>query len=303
MLEKCCLILHRKSANRADVKEAVNAVRKSGVRLRVRIPWNRKDKSRVVREAIEAGATRIIAGGGDGTVNAVVGALVGDGSEPPEEILGVLPLGTANDFARGQGLPVEDVTECLRLACTVEPRPTDIGMVNGRPFINVASGGFGAEVTATTPEEMKLRLGGLAYTIMGLMKIIQFQPYHGKLFIPGEQPREGNMLLMAVGNSSLAGGGFAVAPKAVTDDGLLDLMVFHHEPGTSLAGIAAELQEVDNAENKHLNYLQLPEFCIEVDSEMYLNVDGEPFLGTRFEFTVLKRHVKLAIPPASFSVE
>ena len=92
-MAKICLILHRKSANRPEVKAAVKAVRRSGVDLRVRIPWNKKDKSLVVREALEAGAERLIAGGGDGTINAVCNALVGRGKSPPETELGVLPLG------------------------------------------------------------------------------------------------------------------------------------------------------------------------------------------------------------------
>jgi lipid kinase YegS len=297
--EKCCLILHRKSANRPEVKQAIKKIRKSGIKLRVRIPWNKKDKSKVVHEAMRAGATRIIAGGGDGTINAVAGAIVGDGVVTPLQILGVLPLGTANDFANGQGLPVHDLAECLHIACTTVPRQMDVGRVNGRPFFNVASGGFGAEVTATTPDEMKRRLGGLAYTITGLIKVMQFQPYCGQLIIPGKPVLEGNMLMMAVGNSRLAGGGFAVAPKAILDDGLLDLMILHHEPGSSLAGIASELTDIENTNNRHLNYRQLPSFSIVVNDEMYLNVDGEPFRGTRFDFSILNRFLKLAIPALS----
>jgi diacylglycerol kinase family enzyme len=83
MSDEICLILHRKSANRLEVKDAVKAVVKSGIPLRVRIPWNKADKAVVVREAVKAGARRIIAGRGDGTINAVVNALVGNGKKPP----------------------------------------------------------------------------------------------------------------------------------------------------------------------------------------------------------------------------
>ena len=99
---------------------------------------------------------------------------------------------------------------------------TDVGRGNSRCFINVTSGGFGAEITATTPVEMKKRLGGAAYTLMGLIKVFNPQPYRGRLLVPGEEPVEGAMLVMAVGNNRLAGGGFEVAPKAKMDDGLLD---------------------------------------------------------------------------------
>ena len=75
MASEICLILHRKSSNEPSVKEAVKFVRSQGIDLRVRIPWNKKDKPRVVKEALADGASRIIAGGGDGTINAVVNAL------------------------------------------------------------------------------------------------------------------------------------------------------------------------------------------------------------------------------------
>ena len=109
MPEKNYLILHRKSANRPEVKAAVKAVRKTGVDLRVIVPFNKKEKPRVVKEALERGAQRIVAGGGDGTINAVANSLIGDGLRKPGTILGILPLGTANDFARGCELPLDDL--------------------------------------------------------------------------------------------------------------------------------------------------------------------------------------------------
>ena len=87
----------------------------------------------------------------------LTGDYPGDGKAKPDVTLGVMPLGTANDFARGCELPTEDLTECLRIACTREGREIDVGTLNGRPFINVASLGFGAEITATTPVQLKKR--------------------------------------------------------------------------------------------------------------------------------------------------
>jgi len=189
MPEQNCLILHRKSANEPAVKQAVRTVRKEGIDLRVLVPFNKSEKPRVVREALERGAERIIAGGGDGTINAVADAIVGDGSEKPDVTLGVFPLGTANDFARGCVLPLNDLTECLRIACTRAGREIDIGVLNGRKFINVASAGFGAEITATTPVDLKKALGGAAYTLMGMIKALNLTPYPGRLLIPGDLSR------------------------------------------------------------------------------------------------------------------
>ncbi len=291
MASEICLVLHRKSANEPAIKEAVKHVRGKGINLRVRIPWNKKDKPRAVTEALADGAKRIIAGGGDGTINAVVNALVGKGKKPPRASMGILPLGTANDFARGCDLPVDDLKRCLEIACTSRPRKIDVGRVNSRCFINVTSGGFGAEITATTPVEMKKKLGGGAYTIMGLIKAFNLEPYEGRLLVPGEEPQEGAMLLMVVGNNRLAGGGFEVAPKARLDDGLLDLVMVRHQPKMQLTRLAAELKTIDSPDNRYLYYRQLAEFTIESKRDVHFNLDGEPTRKNRLKFSVLPKHL------------
>ena len=293
MTDKTCLICHRKSANEPYVKEAVKAVRKEGIDLRVLVPFNKAEKPRVVREALERGAERVIAGGGDGTINAVANALVGNGKTRPTAELGVFPLGTANDFARGLGLPSENLVECLRIACTRESRPIDVGVMNKRFFINVASAGFGAEITATTPINLKKALGGGAYTLMGMVKALQLTPYRGQLIVPGEKPIDGSMLFMAVGNNHFAGGGFDVAPNAKLDDGLLDLTAISLEPGASLVDLKNELDDPMNPDNKHVHYRQLPEFTLRSERKMHCNLDGEPVLKKKFRFGILPSHLSV----------
>ncbi len=294
MSERTCLILHRKSANEPYVKEAVKTVRREGVKLRVLIPWNKSEKPKVVREALARGAERIIAGGGDGTINAVARALVGEGREKPKATLGVLPLGTANDFARGCGLPSDDHTECLRIACTRDARAMDVGKANNRFFINVASAGFGAEITATTPIELKKKLGGTAYSLVGLTKMFNLAPYTGRLRIPGEDPLDGEMLFMAVGNNRYAGGGFDVAPQARVDDGLLDLAAVRHPKSFNLTQLNRELEDPMNPKNEFLFYRQLPQFIIEADEKLHCNLDGEPILKKRLAFSILPQHLGVA---------
>ena len=293
MTEDICLICHRKSANEPYVKEAVKSVRKQGIDLRVLVPFNKAEKPRVVEEALDRGAKRIIAGGGDGTINAIANALIGDGKSKPRTELGIFPLGTANDFARGLGLPGDHLAECLRIACTRKARPIDVGVMNKRFFINVASAGFGAEITATTPIQLKKALGGGAYTIMGLIKALDLSPYTGRLLIPGQEPISGNMLFMAVGNNHYAGGGFDVAPKAKLDDGLLDLVKVGLEPGEPVVNLKRELDDPMNPNNKHVGYMQLSEFTIESDRKMHCNLDGEPILRKKFRFGVLPQHLSV----------
>ncbi len=294
MASDVCLVLHRKSANEPAVKEAVQHVRRKGINLQVRIPWNKRDKARVVREAVADGATRIIAGGGDGTINAVANALIGKGKKKPPATMGVFPLGTANDFAHGCGLPVKDLNRCLEIACSQRARKIDVGRANSRFFINVTSGGFGAEITATTPVEMKKKLGGGAYTIMGLIKVFNLKPYEGRLLVPDEEPVEGSMLMMAVGNNRLAGGGFEVAPKARLNDGLLDLAVVRYAKTMQPIRLAKELENPEAADNKYLYYRQLAKFTLEGTRDVHFNLDGEPTTEKKLKFSVLPKHLGVA---------
>jgi diacylglycerol kinase family enzyme len=138
---------------------------------------------------------------------------------------------------------------------------------------------------------MKKKLGGGAYTIMGLIKAFHLQPYTGRLLVPGEKPVEGAMVLMAVGNNRLAGGGFEVAPKGRLDDGLLDLAMILHDPKPQLTRLAAEFKTIDSPDNRVVYYRQLAKFTLECDKEVHFNLDGEPTLTNRIKFSVLPKHL------------
>jgi len=297
MPKKACLLLHKKSCMRPDVKDAIKNVQQSGVDLMVRIPWGKRDLTTFVKEAKKVGITRIIAGGGDGTLNDVVNCLMKKG-RTEDFSLGVFPLGTANDFARGSGIPRDDLPAALQLAATGVATPIDVGEANGRFFVNVASGGFGAEVTATTPKQMKAALGGLAYTLMGMVKAMNLQPYTGRLITADGKTEEGSMVVMAVGNNRFAGGGFEVAPKADLQDGLLDLAAISSADVRNAKAIAAELQDPFNEGNQFLLYRQLDRFVIESNKPLHMNLDGEPCVDHRFEFRTHPRALDVVLADA-----
>ena len=99
---------------------------------------------------------------------------------------------------------------------------------------------------------MKKALGGGAYTLMGIVKAFDLQPYTGRLLVPGKEPDEGSMLFMGVGNSRLAGGGFEIAPLAKLDDGLLDLAVIKAGTAGEMMHLGEELEDPMNPSNKVL---------------------------------------------------
>jgi lipid kinase YegS len=289
-----CLILHKKSANRPEVRQAIDFCKQQGVDLKVRIPWRGKDRREFIDQAIKTGTSRIIAGGGDGTLNKVVNVLMKK-DRSRKVSLGIMPLGTANDFAYGASIPRDDLNAALLLAATGDPTPIDVGKANDRFFLNVASGGFGAEVTATTPQKLKAALGGAAYTLAGLAKALKLQPSNCRIHMDGGAVEEVSMVAMAVGNNRFAGGGFEVAPKADMRDGLLDFSVLTADSIPNAAKLAAQLSDPMAASDKLLRHHQAKSISIESGRPLHMNLDGEPFIEKRFDFDTIRQGLSVVL--------
>ena len=145
------IVIHGKAAGRMDVREAVKAARARGHRVEVSVTWEAGDAARLAELAVAAGQAIVVAGGGDGTVNEVAtGLMRASSSADCRPAIGILPLGTANDLAHACGIPL-DPAEALRLVTDGHPQPIDVGRVQDRVFVNVATGGFGTQVTLETP--------------------------------------------------------------------------------------------------------------------------------------------------------
>ncbi|CDL48465.1 Transcription regulator [contains diacylglycerol kinase catalytic domain] [Klebsiella pneumoniae ISC21] len=190
------LILNGKGANEPQLREAVNLLRDEGIDIHVRVTWEKGDAARFIDEALQLNVETVIAGGGDGTINEVATALVERGGKMA---LGILPLGTANDFATSVGIP-QDLASALKLAIVGRDVPIDIVRVNDKTgFINMATGGFGTRITTETPEKLKAALGGVSYLIHGLMRMDTLKP--DRCEIRGENFHwQGDALVIGIGN-------------------------------------------------------------------------------------------------------
>jgi YegS/Rv2252/BmrU family lipid kinase len=138
--------------------------------------------------------------------------------------LGILPLGTAKDFAHSAAIPVQDLTAALQLAANAPPRWIDLGLLNSKPFVNIVSGGFGSRVTVETDPELKRRLGGLAYVLTGISRFAELSANRGSFRAEGFS-WEGPFVAVAIGNGRHGWRRRAALPDALIDDGLLDLMI------------------------------------------------------------------------------
>lgn len=207
------LILNGKSTDNLPLREAIMLLREEGMTIHVRVTWEKGDAARYVEEARKLGVATVIAGGGDGTINEVSTALIQcEGDDIPA--LGILPLGTANDFATSVGIP-EALDKALKLAIAGNAIAIDMAQVNKQTcFINMATGGFGTRITTETPEKLKAALGGVSYIIHGLMRMDTLQP--DRCEIRGENFHwQGDALVIGIGNGRQAGGGQQLCPNSV----------------------------------------------------------------------------------------
>lgn len=279
------LILNGKSASEPRVREAVATLRAEGHRVEIRVTWEAGDVERLTAEALVDAASgaidTIVAGGGDGTVNGVFAAAA-LAMPVPAVAFGILPLGTANDFARAAALPVDDLAACLRIAATAAARPMDIGLLDGHPFVNLLTGGFGSRVTVETDPDLKRLLGGLAYVLTGLARLSDLTASTGRFTAEGFS-WEGPFLAVAIGNGRLAGGGIPLCPDATIDDGLLDLMIVPELAFPDRSDILGRLVR-DGADALGALQLTTRSRWIEFTSpdKLHINLDGEPRQADRF---------------------
>lgn len=285
------LILNGKGAGNEELRIAIGALRKEGENLYVRVTWEYGDAARYVEEAIGLGCETVIAGGGDGTINEVAGALAQyQGQQRP--VLGIVPLGTANDFATACNIPLQP-EQALQLAVKGRAVDIDLANVNNQHFfINMATGGFGTRITTETPEKLKAALGGVSYFIHGLLRLDTLKA--DRCEITGPDFRwEGDALVIGIGNGRQAGGGQQICPDALINDGLLQLRLLTSEE--LLPSFLRSL--LNNEENKNIVSASLPWLEITAPHDMTFNLDGEPLTGKQFRIEVLPSAIQCRLPP------
>jgi lipid kinase YegS len=288
---RAILILHGKQALNEDVRAAVDSKRKRGWQLDVRVTWEAGDAQRLVKEALADGHREIIAGGGDGTLRDIAEALAQAGTDAS---LTILPLGTANDFARSAEVPL-DIDKALDLL-DVPARAVDMGSVDGQLFLNMATGGFGSQVTANTSEDLKKILGGAAYLFTGLSRFSELRAAHGELTGP-DFHWQGDLLALGIGNGRQAGGGHPLCPTALADDGLLDISIL--PAPQEVVGTLKSLLEGGLGFDNMFVRARLPWVELKSVQGLDINLDGEPLSGESLRFEIRPSVLRVHLPAHS----
>ncbi|WP_181919508.1 lipid kinase [Alkalilimnicola ehrlichii] len=283
-------------ANRAcrdgeiDLKPALAQLDERGVAAHVVYPDGVAELQRDIREASGRWGTVIVAGG-DGTLHAAIPAL-----READVVLGILPLGTANDLARGLDIPL-DLVGAAEVIGSGRVRPIDIAAVNDTFFLNAASIGLGVAVTRelSNSGNLKRRWGALSYARALVNAMSNVDAFRVRLTIDGEQ-KSVRSLQVTIGNGPYYGGGMAIAPEARVDDGTLYLYSVAPRPFWQLARLLTAIPRGGQGRYPQVLAQQARRIQVDTDEPLPITADGEPCGKTPATFEVLPAEVRVWVP-------
>ncbi|QOR66901.1 diacylglycerol kinase [Cytobacillus suaedae] len=228
------------------------------------------DATDAARIAAERNFDVVIAAGGDGTINEVVNGLA---EQPYRPKLGVIPVGTTNDFARAIGVngSIETAVGAIVEGIT---EPIDIGRVNDKYFVNIAGGGRLTELTYEVPSKLKTMLGQLAYYLKGMEILPSIRPTHVEIEYDGKE-FEGEIMLFLVSLTNSVGGFEKLAPDSRLNDGLFDLIILKKANLADFVKIASLALRGEHINDPHVIYTKANRIKVNPTEKMQLNLDGE----------------------------
>jgi YegS/Rv2252/BmrU family lipid kinase len=273
------------------------ALRGHGLTLRREDTRDLEHARELALQAASAGEI-VLALSGDGMLGALADAL----REVPGAVLGILPGGRGNDLARVLGMPADAIAACAAFASGV-PRPIDLGLVlavdgdlHGRSFVGIASAGFDSDANRIA-NQAPAWLGGQVYAYGALRALLSWRPARIEIELdpPGER-RTFTGYSVAAANSKAYGGGMNLAPDALLDDGLLEIVIVEQ---VSRLRFLANLSKVFKGEHVHLNnvhVLRAAEVAIAADRPFTMYADGDPIGELPLRVRALRGAVNMIVP-------
>lgn len=235
------------------------------------VPY-RIEKDKDLSEAfdcIDADYDYILIAGGDGTVDSVVNTMKKMNIDIP---IAILPVGTANDFGKFLNIP-HNVKKACKQILTSKPKKIDIGKINDKYFVNVASFGFFTEVSQKTDTALKNTIGKLAYYLKGIEVLPNFRKLKVKLSSQ-EVEYDGEMYLALIFNGQTAGN-LNLATKAEIDDGYLDVILIKAVQIYEIIPLFIAILKGEHLDSDKVLYFKTNDIRIECDEDLVTDIDGE----------------------------
>jgi len=276
-------------------RKAVARGRPSWTDFGLQVTGGPGDAVRLAREAVAGGAEIVVAVGGDGTVNEVAQGLLGS-----RAALGIVPVGSGNGLARALRIPLRPERALDSLETGVRRR-MDVGLINGRLFLNVAGAGFDAVVGVAFHESGRRggRRGLFGYVRLGLREIASYRAPRVTLEEDGRR-HELTPFVLTFANGPQYGAGAVVNPGARLDDGRLEVVAFDHVPLRSI--LAAGWRLFLGGIERTGPYRRFPvsRALVTAASPIAVHCDGDPEDSTcRIEIELLPGALELVVPAST----
>jgi YegS/Rv2252/BmrU family lipid kinase len=290
-VRRLCLIVNphagggRTSGALPDVEAALRA---SGHELRVE-PTHSLDHALELAEGAAAAGEVAVSFGGDGLAGAVAHAL-----REREGVLGVLPGGRGNDFARKLGIPLDPVGACAVLTGGRE-RVVDVAEVDGRTFLGIASYGFDSDVQDIANATTRVR-GQAVYLYATLRALAAWSPARLRFRAGGEDEREVVGYAVAACNSGVFGGGMALAPAADLEDGLLDVVITGDKSKLGYLGNLPKVFRGTHVEAPELELFRTAELHVDAERPFRIYADGDPIATTPATIRAVPAALRVLVP-------
>ncbi|MGB3633621.1 MAG: lipid kinase [Rubrobacteraceae bacterium] len=299
---RAALIVNTRSrSGERAYSEALDRLQNLGVSLGA--TYALRDPARLpetVREILDEGAGRsydtLILGGGDGSISSVVDFLAHH-----RVVLGLLPLGTANDFARTLGIPSNLAAACEAIVHG-KVVDVDLGLIGDNYYVNLASVGLSVGVTQALTPRLKRTAGALAYPLAAVKAFLKHDPFSARLLFPDgdhEAVEVGRLLQVGVGNGRFYGGGMVVAQDSSMDDRSLDVYTIEIPRHRDLIGTVRYLRSGDFITSKTVKHYRTSQVVLEAEPELAVNVDGELVAHTPQSFSLAPNALKVIVPQNS----
>lgn len=268
---------------------------KFGVDAEIAITQSSGHAEEISADFSHRGYRFIIAVGGDGTFNEVARPLINN----KNVISGIIPAGTGNDFNQITGFPDRFSTEDWEIFFRCNTVEMDAGVCNGKFFMNGMGLGFDAQVAAENyTEPGKVKRGGKQKYIWHILKtLLFFREKSMQVFSTGEKEVT-DCFINTVANGRRFAGGFYLTPKAIADDGLLDVCMIKKLGLLYRLKLLMKVPKGEHIYDKKVNYFQTQKLLLEFNSEVPYHLDGELFFASRFDISVLHPALKIIYNPA-----
>ncbi|MDQ2918786.1 MAG: diacylglycerol kinase family lipid kinase [Verrucomicrobiota bacterium] len=252
------------------------------------------DAQKMARAAAEDHCELVLAAGGDGTFNEVINGIA-DYADRLQ--VGLLPLGTGNDFARMLSLPdkTEDCIETLRAGRT---RAIDLVRVTSdqvRYFANVSAGGFSGTVDEKLTPEIKQAWGPLAYLRSAAEALPELRAYAAEVIFDDAERLQLDLYNAVIANGRYVAGGTLIAPEAEIDDGQLDIILIPKNSAPALALLMAQIALGTHLGSESIVFRRASKMSVKSQPGMWFNVDGELVGNEPAVFEVLPRALQVLV--------